>query len=414
MSLNTIDTSLDFNADSALDSRNSSIKISVCIIVKNAQSTILECLESLVCFDEIILINNESSDETIALAQKFNAKYGNLQIFNSPFIGFGALKNLAIKKARNDWILSVDSDEVCESSMISAIKHINLDNNTIYSFSRKNLYGGDWIKACGWYPDFVKRLFNRNTTRFNDNRVHESIIVPKDCKEVKLGGYLRHYAYSTISQFIDKMQQYSSLYAEENYHKKSGIFKALNHGSWSFVKNYVFKKGFLYGYKGFIVSLCSGLGSFFKYAKIYEVQHLKPRSCSLIVTTYNQKERLALVLDSIARLEPLPNEVLIADDGSKNDTKMLIESYAANFPCNLRHIWHEDKGFRLSAIRNLAINKAKSEYIIIIDGDMILESNFIKDHLRFAKKGVILQGSRVILDCQTSENILANKNGGGA
>ena len=140
---------------------------------------------------------------------------------------------------------------------------------------------------------------------------------------------------------------------------------------------------------------------------LYENKNFTPpQATSLIITTYNQKERLALVLDSIKNLSLLPSEVLIADDGSREDTRVLIKSYAKDFPCRLKHIWQEDDGFRLSQIRNKAIKEAQNEYIIIIDGDMILESHFIADHLYFAKKGVFLQGSRVILSKEQTQEIL--------
>lgn len=112
------------------------------------------------------------------------------------------------------------------------------------------------------------------------------------------------------------------------------------------------------------------------------------------------------MLDSIKMLNTMPNEVLIADDGSREDTKELIESYIKDFPCVLKHIWQEDNGFHLSQIRNKAIKAAQGEYIIIIDGDMILESHFIADHLKCAKKGVFLQGSRVILKKEQTQKIL--------
>ena len=162
-----------------------------------------------------------------------------------------------------------------------------------------------------------------------------------------------------------------------------------------------------------MISVCNALGVFFKYAKLYELKYAKPNSVSLIITTYNQKERLALVLDSVKCLNSLPNEVLVADDGSTNDTKEMIKTYKTDFPCPLKHIWHEDKGFRLSHIRNLAVKAAKSEYIIIIDGDMILAPDFISDHLSYARHKVFLQGSRVILDETHSKELLA-KSGGGA
>ncbi|MGI0407324.1 glycosyltransferase family 2 protein [Helicobacter himalayensis] len=387
------------------------LQISACILVKNAQETLRECLESLRVFDEIILLDNKSTDGTLEIARAFNERYGNLRVFESEFIGFGALKNLCASFARNEWICIVDSDEVMESGALAELERIfgaqNTPKETILAFSRKNLYNGEWIKACGWYPDFVWRVYNKTYTHFNENLVHESLIIPKDARKIKLSqASLKHYAYKDIAHLLDKMQHYTSLYVKQNPHKKSSIFKALTHSMWSFVKNYFFKKGFLFGYKGFVISTCNALGAFFKYMKLYESHNARAQSCSLIITTYNQKERLSLVLDSVLGLQTLPNEVLIADDGSKEDTKELIESYKRIFPCELRHIWQEDKGFRLSKIRNHALCEARGEYIIIIDGDMVLESHFIDDHLHFARKGVFVQGSRVILDSVITQEIM--------
>lgn len=414
------------------------LPISATILVKNAQDTIRECLDSLQEFDEIILLDNGSSDDTLKIAREFDALYGNLRIYSSEFIGFGALKNLAISYAKNDWIFSIDSDEVLESRTLELLKNLfgsesgsndseSSDTskqstlhtgklpapNTIYALPRKNLYNGEWIKACGWYPDYVTRIFNKTYTRFNDNIVHESIIIPKDAHLIKLDSGIKHYAFENITHLLDKLQKYSSLWVQQHTHKSSSPLKAIIRGSWSFARNYVFKKGFLYGYKGFVISVCNALGVFFKYMKLYEsTLRPKPRSCSLIITTYNQKERLALVLDSVRDLAVLPTEVLIADDGSAQDTRVLIESFAHDFPCPLRHIWHEDRGFRLSAIRNAAIREAKGEYLIIIDGDMILHPFFVADHLAFAAPRVFVQGSRVIVDSPTSESMLQERQEG--
>ncbi|MFC3866988.1 glycosyltransferase family 2 protein [Helicobacter equorum] len=387
------------------------LPISVTILVKNAQTTLKKCLDSLQSFDEIILLDNDSSDTTLQIAQDFQASYQNLKIYTSEFIGFGALKNLAVSHTSNAWIFSIDSDEVLESNTLALLTQLfSKDNlptpNTLFALPRKNLYNGKWIKACGWYPDFVTRIFHKEYTCFNNNVVHESIIVPKDARFIKLDSGLTHYAFRDITHLLEKLQRYSSLWAEQHTHKIASPLKAIIRGGWSFVKNYVLQKGFLYGYRGFIISVCNALGVFFKYMKLYENQITPPHSVSLIITTYNQKERLALALDSIKHLHTLPTEVLVADDGSKEDTKELIESYMKNFPCTLRHIWQEDDGFRVSKIRNKAINAAICEYIVIIDGDMILESNFISDHLKYAKLGSLLQGSRVVLTSNKTQEIL--------
>lgn len=385
-------------------------KISVVIIVKNAQNTILKCLNSIKDFGEIILLDNKSTDDTLKIAKKFQENHTNLKIYESEFIGFGPLKNLAISYASNDWIFNIDSDEILEKEALEELKTIKINQNNILSFPRKNLYNDTWIKACGWWPDRVFRIFNKNHTLFNENLVHESLIIKNDTKKISLNNAILHYAFKDISSLLDKLQRYSSLWAEQNLQKESGNFKAIVRGFWTFFRNYFLKKGIFYGYKGFIISTCNGLGAFFKYMKLYELKLQKPKTCSLIITTYNQKERLALVLDSVKKLNPLPDEVLIADDGSKEDTAKLIQKYQKDFPCNLKHIWQEDDGFRLSKIRNKAIKQAFGEYIIIIDGDMILDTNFIKDHLNFSCKKVFLQGSRIILNEKESKEILDTKN----
>ncbi|EPV5182549.1 glycosyltransferase family 2 protein [Campylobacter coli] len=383
-------------------------KISVIIIVKNAQNTLLECLNSLKEFGEIILLNNESTDDTLKIAKEFQKEFAHLYIYESKFIGFGALKNLALSHTKNEWILNIDADEILENEAKEELKKLEFREQNILALPRKNLYKGEWIKACGWWPDHVLRVFNKKHTKFNENLVHESLILHPNTQKIYLKNGLKHFAFESIDDLLDKLQKYSRLWALQNLHKESGICKALVRGFWTFFRNYVLKKGIFYGYKGFIISVCNGLGAFFKYMKLYELKKQKPKTCTLIITTYNQPKRLALVLDSVKNLDPLPNEVLIADDGSKEDTAKLIQEYQKKFPCALKHIWQEDKGFRAAASRNKAINASSSEYIILIDGDMILEKSFIADHLKFASLKTILQGSRTILNENESEEILKN------
>ncbi|EAK0958685.1 glycosyltransferase [Campylobacter lari] len=382
-------------------------QISVIMIVKNAQKTLKACLESLQEFGEIVLIENDSNDDTLKIAYEFSKSYKNIKIYQHKFIGFGPLKNLAISYTSNDWIFNIDADELAKKEFLQELRQIEANKEDIIALPRENLYNGEWIKACGWWPDHVMRVFNKTHTSFNGNLVHESLILHEDSKKIKLQNGLRHFAFDDIDGLLDKLQKYSKLWALQNLHKESSIYKALLRGTWTFFRNYILKKGIFYGYKGFIISTCNGLGAFFKYMKLYELKKQKPKTCALIITTYNQKERLALVLDSVKNLEPLPDEVLIADDGSREDTAKLIQAYQKDFPCKLEHIWQEDKGFRAAASRNKAIKASKSEYIILIDGDMILEKNFIGDHLKFASLKTILQGSRTILNEKESKELLS-------
>jgi glycosyltransferase involved in cell wall biosynthesis len=121
----------------------------------------------------------------------------------------------------------------------------------------------------------------------------------------------------------------------------------------------------------------------------------KLSKCTLVTPTYNWPKALNLLLKSVLNQSHLPDEVIIADDGSKEETTNLIKTFQDKFPVPLIHVRHEDKGNRKPRIMNKAIAKAKYDYIIEIDGDIIMHPEFVKDHLRFAKKGQYLYGSRV-------------------
>ena len=119
---------------------------------------------------------------------------------------------------------------------------------------------------------------------------------------------------------------------------------------------------------------------------------------SLIITTYNWKEALQLSLDSVLKQKVLPLEVIVADDGSAEGTGEIIKSITADSPIPIIHSWQEDKGFRLARSRNKAIARARGEYIILIDGDILLEPHFVHDHHQFARPGFFVQGTRVLLN----------------
>ena len=127
--------------------------------------------------------------------------------------------------------------------------------------------------------------------------------------------------------------------------------------------------------------------------------------CSLIICTYNWPEALDFVLSSVASQSVLPNEVIVADDGSENSTAVLVEEHSKLLSVPIIHSWQEDNGCRIPHSRNRAIAKSNYEYIIMIDGDTVLHHDFIKDHKRFANEGLYIQGSRVLLQPEFSSNL---------
>lgn len=128
---------------------------------------------------------------------------------------------------------------------------------------------------------------------------------------------------------------------------------------------------------------------------------------TLIITTYNRPDALESVLVSIYNLVRKPNQIIIADDGSTSETEKVIHKYQELIPIPLLHVWHPDEGFRVAEIRNKALAHVNSAYVIMIDGDMILDKYFIKDHLTFAKKGCFIQGKRCLLTDKQTNEILA-------
>ena len=132
---------------------------------------------------------------------------------------------------------------------------------------------------------------------------------------------------------------------------------------------------------------------------------------SVIITTYNRHDALLFVLQSIERQTKIPEEVIIADDGSDANTEKLITNYQESSSLNIIHSWQEDKGFRAAKSRNKAIAISNFEYIVLVDGDMILHPKFIQDHLDNAEPGYFIQGTRVLLTQNRTRQALNNSTG---
>lgn len=130
---------------------------------------------------------------------------------------------------------------------------------------------------------------------------------------------------------------------------------------------------------------------------------------SLVITTYNWKEALAVCLASVLRQRQLPDEVIIADDGSRPDIGEFVRGLAGGFPVPLLHAWQEDRGFRAARVRNLGLAASRGEYVVFLDGDMVLHPEFIADHLALIRPGRYLQGGRLNASVEVSARLLAGE-----
>lgn len=240
--------------------------ISAIVLAKNNDNTIKNTLDSLVNFEDVVVYDNGSTDKTMDITKGFT----NVNLVQGLFKGFGWTKNEAVSYAKNEWVIIIDSDEVVDHELFEVLQNKELDKNTVYQLNFKAYYKDIQVKYCGWNNQKIKRMYNRSITSYTMSDVHEDII-SHNLHIEQLGGNVEHYSYHTISQFIIKADHYSTLFAKNNAGKKSSSpTKAILNGIYSFIKTYFFKRGFLDGYVGLIISFSHMVTNFYKYIKLYE------------------------------------------------------------------------------------------------------------------------------------------------
>ncbi|CAA6811473.1 MAG: Putative two-domain glycosyltransferase [uncultured Sulfurovum sp.] len=235
-------------------------QISVVIIAQNSAETIEESLASLNSFNEVILYLNNSTDHTKEIAETFL----NVRIIEGEFIGFGPTKNKASTYATNEWILSLDSDEVLNKALIEEIKAQDfLDKTNLFILKRDNYFLG----AKTISKDYIVRIYNTLHTQFNDNLVHEKIIVNKESKQIKLKTSFKHHNITDINQTLTKMIKYTDLGAEN---KKTCFFVIVILKSlFAFIQTYFLRFYFINGWRGFVIASSNANRRFYKYLKQY-------------------------------------------------------------------------------------------------------------------------------------------------
>jgi glycosyltransferase involved in cell wall biosynthesis len=238
--------------------------ISVVIIAKNAQETIVECLESLCRFDEVVLYLNNTTDKTVELASTFS----NVKIIEGEFIGFGPTKNKAAQYAKNSWILSLDSDEIILDPLFHELDVLTLDNkHTVYSLKRDNYFLGKHIRYSGWGNNRLIRLYNREIHALNTNMVHEYVELNSSSVITIIKAPFKHLAITNINQLLSKTIQYSEI--GSNNQKTCSFIIVIAKSLFAFFRTYIFQLGFLDGWRGFIIAVSNFNDRFFRYSKRY-------------------------------------------------------------------------------------------------------------------------------------------------
>ena len=244
------------------------MKLSVVLSVFNEEKKLARTLGSLSFADEIIIVDNGSTDNTVAISKQYNAKI--YQKVNNLMLNLN--KNFGFSKASGDWILNLDADEVVENNLKKEIDNvISKDEAEGFLIPRKNIIFNKWIKHSLWWPDYQLRLFKNGRGKFPCKHVHEMLSV--DGRVLKLNNPLTHYNYESISQFIYKLDK---IYSDNEavHFIQSG--KSLH---WldlirmpfaDFIKTFFAQKGYLDGIHGLILSLLQAFYQIIVFAKIWE------------------------------------------------------------------------------------------------------------------------------------------------
>ncbi|MBH44513.1 MAG: glycosyl transferase [Gammaproteobacteria bacterium] len=243
-------------------------KITGTVITLNNEKTIKECIQSLknIC-DEIIVVDSISKDQTCELAKNMGAK-----VIEQPFLGDGPQKIFASEFAVNKWVFSLDADEKLEDDLIRFVKSLDLDNSNYdgYSFKRRNYCGNRWIKAAGFYPDRVIRLYNKKITNYVDRTSHSYIPVKS---EFKSDYHITHHTYTSYKEWIDKINFYSSESAKTLHSEgvKASRIRPITHAFFALFKKLFLKGGIFQGLDGITVAITTMFNTYMKYVKLNEL-----------------------------------------------------------------------------------------------------------------------------------------------
>ncbi|MGD8117149.1 glycosyltransferase family 2 protein [Vibrio sp. TRT 29B02] len=242
--------------------------IAAVIITKNEQDSLRDCLESLRWVDEIIIVDSGSTDSTEAIAREYTEHF----YVNAEWPGFGKQKQLAQSYATSDWILAVDADERIDDTLRENILAMleNPPQNTVYNLNELTWVFGRFLKHSGWYYRHV-RLYPNKLTKYNDNLVHESVIIPQGCQVAELDGDILHYSYQNLNHYLVKSAGYAKAWADQRQArgKKASLSQGMIHALGCFLKMYLLKRGFLDGKQGFLIAVLSAHSTFVKYADLW-------------------------------------------------------------------------------------------------------------------------------------------------
>ncbi len=250
-------------------------RVTATVITYNEAANIEAALASLSFADEIVVVDSESTDDTVAIARRFTDR-----VIVRPWPGYVAQKNFAAEQAAHDWIVSLDADERVSAPLADEIRGVLTAAESgdarppgVYGYRipRVTFHLGRWFRSTDWYPDYQLRLYDRRHARWAGRLVHES--VQADGPVATLRGELLHYAYRDLAHHVATMDRYTTLAARQMFEdgRRAAWWDLALHPPAAFLRNYVLRGGFRDGVPGLIVSAMNARYVGLKFAKLWEL-----------------------------------------------------------------------------------------------------------------------------------------------
>lgn len=249
------------------------MKISAVIIVKNEEENIEEALKSLKFADEIVLVDDSSTDKTVQLAKKFTKK-----IYSFKSEGYvEQVREFAIGKASYDWIFLLDGDERVPESLAKKVATVT-DDVAAVSIPRKNIIFGTWMQHAGWWPDYNIRFFRKDRVKWS-SRIHSQpeVLGKKEVLNPTEENAIIHYNYTSVAQFIDKLNSYTTFQSDAliqggyTFQWKDVLAQPLK----EFLSRFFAQTGYKEGLHGLVLSLLMAFYMLVVYLKVWEQQGFK-------------------------------------------------------------------------------------------------------------------------------------------
>lgn len=249
---------------------NTKPKISVAIRTCNEEMNIRKCLESVSWADEIVVVDSNSTDTTVAIAREFTSK-----VITQKWLGHIGQSQFATDQTSNHWVLHMDADERVSPALRDELLALDLANSPYHAYEmpRRHFFMQRWINHSAWYPDYKIRLFRKDVCRWGGYAPHDEVKVVG--RKKKLKNDILHYIYRDSKHFLTTKNNYSSLTAADHYKngKRARIIDFTLRPLYAFLYRYFFRLGVADGMAGFTISVIEAYAVFMKYIKLYEIQN---------------------------------------------------------------------------------------------------------------------------------------------